>query len=149
MTHHHVYHGASPADHENGLTARKCRDCGWRERCLVLPYIPPGSNQLHRLHHQQVAKWRRQIRDDVSLLLIEAGSYGDPLEHAVLTLDFRWADKRRHDPGNGVEGCKALIDQLVGRWLVDDDSEHLELVVRGRTGTGDADHVICTVEERP
>ena len=147
MTCNHVYHGPSPAAHENGDTARVCRDCGWRERRLVLPYIPPGSNQLHRMHHQAVAKWRRQIGDDVAVLLIEAGPVGELLEHAIITLDFRWKDKRRHDPGNGVEGMKAAVDMLVaGRWIVDDDTEHLALVVRGSTASGEPDHVIITVE---
>jgi hypothetical protein len=48
---------------------------------------------------------------------------------------------------NAVAGCKALVDALVGRWIVDDDTEHLELVVRGVTGTGQPDHVVVTCEE--
>jgi len=118
-------------------------------RTFTLSYIPPGANALHRMHHQEVAAWRRQIRDDVALLLVEAGALADePFAHARISLDFRWKDKRRHDLDNAVAGMKAACDVLVGRWITDDDTEHLELVVRGRTGTGEPDHVIVTVEAR-
>ena len=120
----HVYHGPSPAAMEAGDAARKCRECGWRERAIVLPYIPPGSNEIHRMHYLQVAKWRAQVGGDVAKLML--GESGEPLERARITLDARWKDKRRHDPSNIVEGLKSAVDALIGHWIVDDDAEHVE-----------------------
>ena len=113
-------------------------------RSITLPYVPPGSNQLHQLHHMKVAKWRKQIRSDVELLLLPEERI--PYERALITLDFRWSDRRRRDPGNGVEGCKSAIDALVGVWIVDDDACHVEIHAKGRTGTGETDHVIISGE---
>ena len=149
MTCQHVYVGPRPHEMEDGISARRCRECGWRERVIRLPWIPPGSNQLHRMHHEEVARLRRQLHQDVSYLLLEAGPVGDPLERARVTCDFRWRDGRRRDADNYLAGLKAGLDALVGRWLVDDDVDHVEQLARGRTGTGEPDHVVITVEPRP
>jgi len=110
-------------------------------RSFVLPYIPPGSNQLARMHWSRVADWRRQVRDDVTLLVSR-----EPLiRRARVTYAFRWRTKTRHDPHNYVEALKPLMDALVGRWLVDDDQVTLE--VHGVIGTGERDCVTVTVED--
>ena len=139
----HIWLGASPAAMEDGETERRCQDCGARERSFILPYIPAGANKLHRLHYHQVASLRRQLRDDVALL-----TRREPLwEHARLTIDFRWKDKRAHDIDNALAGFKAGIDALKGRWFVDDDTAHLEVVPLGVTGTGRPDCVVVRCEE--
>jgi len=115
-------------------------------RSLTLPYVPPGSNQLHRLHHMEVARWRKQIRSDMAYLLLDEAD-AEPYKRAIITLDFRWKDRRRRDPGNGVEGMKAAVDALVGVWIEDDDACHVELRAKGKVGTGEPDHVIITVSE--
>ena len=142
----HVYHGASPRDYEEGNGSRVCRECGWRERSIVLPYIPPGSNQLFQMHYQTVGRHRLQVRNDVTLLLTDEPR--QPLDgYARVTLDFRWRTKQRRDAQNYVEGTKGAVDALVGRWLVDDDTAHCEVLARGQVGTGEPDHVVITVEE--
>lgn len=142
MTCHHVWVGATPAAIEAGDDSRRCRECGARERAFVLPYIPPGSNQLFQMSYHEVAKWRKQLRADVARLVRRDLIDGK----ARVVIDCRWKDKRRRDPPNYVEGLKGALDALVGRWIVDDDSAHLELVVRGHTGTGESDRVVVSCE---
>lgn len=113
-------------------------------RKLTLPYIPAGANVLKRQHFMAQARNRRQVHDDVALLTHPEKLY----QRAVITLDFRWKDKRRHDLDNAVAGAKAIIDALVGRWIVDDDTEHLSLVVKGVIGTREPDCVVVTCEEQ-
>jgi hypothetical protein len=109
---------------------------------FTLPYVPPGSNQLHRMHWSEVAAWRRQVRDDVTLLTRPIS----PLLHSVrVGYDIRWSSRRSRDATNYVEALKPALDALVGRWLVDDDRVTLE--VAGTVGTGEPDHVVVTVEE--
>ena len=109
-------------------------------RSFVLPYLPPGSNQLHRMHHHAVARHRRQVRDDVTMLTRPI----KPLMHRVrVTYDVFWKTNRKRDASNYVEGMKPALDALVGRWLVDDDQ--VELMVRGWPGAG-SDEVRVTVE---
>ena len=147
MTHVHEFTVApSPAQLENDDERKSCT-CGHRQvvRTFTLPYIPPGSNALFQMHHQEAAGYRRQLRNDVANLLI--GEPPRPLvERARITLDMRWRTRTHRDPGNYVEGCKGLIDGLVGRWLVDDDTR-VEILAKGQTGTGHDDHVIVTMEE--
>lgn len=142
MTCSHVWTGASQAAIEEGETRRRCRECRAWERSLVIPYVPPGSNQLFQMHYRDVARWRKQLRDDVALL-----AHRDLIDgKARIVIDCRWRTRTRRDPANYVEGLKGALDGLVGRWIVDDDAAHLELVVRGHTGTGLADCVIVSCE---
>jgi hypothetical protein len=110
---------------------------------LRFPYIPPGSNALARMHWSEVARIRRQLRQDIGYLTTRI----DMPERARLTMDFRWRSAVHRDPSNYVEGTKALVDGLIGRWIIADDAEHLELVVRGQTGTGEPDHILLSMEE--
>ena len=142
----HVWIGASPAAMESGITARRCRECRAFERVIVLREIPPGANQLHRMSRFGIGELRARLKADAAYLVRETGVDGPPIEHARITVDFRWRDRRRHDPDGALGGVKAVIDGLVGRWLVDDDATHVEYVVRGHTGTGVADATIISVE---
>jgi len=48
------------------------------------------------MHHYERSRWRRQVHDDVSLLLVEAGAIGaTPYERAIVTVEFRWRDEGR------------------------------------------------------
>lgn len=145
---HHVYVGPSQAALEDGETARKCRECGWREHVLILGEIPPGTNDLHRMHHQAIGKLRARLKADAGWLIRESGVDGPPLEQARITLDFRWRTRTHRDADNYLAGCKGVIDALSGRWIVDDDVAHVEYVVRGHTGTGEPDRVVITIEPR-
>jgi len=117
-------------------------------RSITLDYIPPGANQLHRMHHYERSRWRRQVHDDVSLLLVEAGAIGaTPYERAIVTVEFRWRDRRKHDVDNALAGMKAGLDSLSGRWIIDDDTEHARIIPLGVTGTGEPDRVVITVTE--
>jgi hypothetical protein len=108
------------------------------------PYIPPGSNQLHRMHHQEVARWRRTVRRDTGRLLRRAPA---PIDPALISLDFRWRTGHKRDPLNYVEATKAIVDELVRLgWLVDDDASHLGASIYGQVGTGEPDHIIVTLE---
>jgi hypothetical protein len=146
MTCQHIYVSPSPAQYEDGDTARRCRECGWREHVIVLREIPPGSNQLHRMDRYAIAELRGRLKADAAYLVLESGVNGEPLEYARITLDFRWKTSVKRDPLNFAEGLKPVLDALIGKWIVDDDAAHVEAVVRGKVGTGDADHVVITVE---
>jgi len=141
MTHRHVYHGPSPAQIEDGDWARRCRECGWVERAIVLPYIPPGTNSLHG-HRHAATSWRNQVKGDTMRLAEKL----DPIEHAVITVEFRWRSHHRRDCDNFLAGCKGIFDGLVERgWIRDDDAAHVEYVVRGHYGA-ERDEVCISVE---
>ena len=142
----HVWIGASPAQCEAGITARRCRECRAWERVIVLGEIPPGSNQLHQMDRYAIASLRARLKADATWLIRETGVDGPPIEHARITLDFRWRTGAKRDPLNYAEGCKSVLDSFIGRWIVDDDASHIEAVVRGRVGTGAADATIISVE---
>ena len=139
MSHVHHYR-ETPRGLEEGDDTRRCV-CGQKPRSFTLPYIPLGSNALHRMHFHAVSRQRQQVRTDVALL----AAVGPLITSARVTYDFRWRTRTRRDPHNYVEAMKPALDALVGRWLVDDD--RVELVVRGTVGTGKPDQVTVTVEE--
>ena len=113
---------------------------------FVFPYVPPGSNQLHRMDKFAVARERRQIHKDVALLVGRRSL--PPIDPAHITLDFRWASRRKRDVLNYAEGFKAGCDELVKLgWLVDDSADHLAATVQGQLGCGGTDHIIVTLEE--
>mgnify|MGYP007071665431 CR=1 FL=1 len=87
-------------------------------------------------------EWRAQVKGD----LMRLAERLDPVEKAVVTIDVHWRGRRRHDPDNALAGLKGCLDALVERgWIVDDDADHVELVIRGHTGS-DSDHVVFRVE---
>ena len=112
-------------------------------RSFVFPYIPPGSNQLFRMDRYRVGRLRAQIHDDMGRIVRR----GPLFERARITLDFRWSTAHRRDPLNYVEGAKAIVDALIGVWIIDDDAGHLEAVVTGQVGTGAPDHIRVQLEE--
>ena len=141
----HIYVGPTPDDMTEGIWGRRCRECHWREHVIVLREVPPGANQLHRMGHHEIGALRARLKADAVYLVRETGVDGPLIPHARITVDFRWKDKRRHDVDNALAGTKAAIDGLVGLWLVDDDSLHVEYVVRGHTGCA-AEATVISVE---
>jgi Holliday junction resolvase RusA-like endonuclease len=56
---------------------------------------------------------------------------------AKVTITLTFPVQRRRDTDNLYARCKGVVDGLVkGGWLTDDDTEHLELVVRGVVCSG-------------
>ena len=140
----HVWIGASPAQCEAGITARRCRECRAWERVIVLGEIPPGANQLHRMSRYEIGELRARLKADAAYLVRETGVDGPPIEHARISVDFYFRTKRGLDTDNAFAGCKPVIDGLRGRWLVDDADP--EYVIRRHTGTGQPSHVRISVE---
>jgi len=101
----------------------------------TFPRVPvPGNKLVHghwKVKHGERKMWGRQV------LAIPPGPWRD--NHVIpegweklcrvrLTITmYRW---NRQDPGNRETSVKPLVDALVGRgWLVDDSDKWLDLVV--------------------
>ena len=117
---------------------------------IWVPFIPPSSNELKRLHFLSVASSRRNVHEMMQPLLwsIQAASdYAGPAEKVRLIATFHWTDKRRRDIGNHAESLKAIIDSLVGVCIPDDDVKHItELVLRGKLAS-DRKGIALIIEE--
>jgi Holliday junction resolvase RusA-like endonuclease len=107
---------------------------------LWIPFIPPGSNELKRLHFLSVASSRRNVHDMMQPLihnLMSEPTYTGPADKVMIEATFYWPDKRRRDIGNFAESLKSIIDALVGICFVDDDVSHVtQLNLSAKIGTG-------------
>lgn len=96
-------------------------------RILVLG-MPPGGYAIRRTHYMQTRRESQSLKADAYYLAKAEAAKQDvrePFQKATLAVQFRWADRRRHDLDNAVAGLKPIIDGLVGVLVVDDDVTHL------------------------
>lgn len=93
---------------------------------LKLPYAKPPLSMNGRYHWSYVATWKRQIRDDVHKLAIQA-KLPKGVEFADITLIVYPPTGQRRDTDNPTYTLKSCTDSLVKYGLVeDDDSTHVK-----------------------
>ncbi len=90
---------------------------------LSIPQIPPSNNQYmgnsHHYRPYQIAKqeWLWMVR---AALLRAKCKPPKSFQHAVVTIRYFFADRRRHDPDN--YSGKFILDALVHEGVLTDDS---------------------------
>ncbi len=93
-----------------------------RRWVLVLPRLPLTANERLRLH------WAAQRRDGKSwreALLAAGRPPREPPARAVVRLTIH--RRRLQDPDNQVASVKPILNALVARgWLVDDSADHVD-----------------------
>lgn len=102
---------------------------------MLIAGTPWSGNQRKRRHHMAVyrhdADWKHRswsyAKDIVRRHGVVPADFGVP---ARVTITFQFRTERRRDIDNWTAACKGILDGLVGVLIVDDDTKHIELVVR-------------------
>lgn len=102
---------------------------------MAVPGVPWSGNVRKRRHPMVVYRhdrdWKGWVRTYAKDIVRKHGvvpsDFGD---RARVTVTFHFKTNRRRDIDNWTAACKGLLDGLVGVLIVDDDTEHCELVVR-------------------
>jgi crossover junction endodeoxyribonuclease RusA len=93
---------------------------------VVLAGIPPGPNQLNRLHWGSKGKIVRQWRSDAYLAAVsarnEARASEFPWPTTRITYEFHVPSRSRRDRDNLVAACKPILDGIRDAHLIPDDS---------------------------
>ena len=99
-----------------------------------------------RLHHMELYKVKKEVKEDVGWLVLEQGIPATPYKKAHITITWVAGDKRRRDIDNLLASMKAYIDGLVEVRLIEDDSvNHVSYTLRYERG--DKNNTIIEVEE--
>lgn len=106
------------------------------QRCVIPDWLPPAVlNGSRQKHWSTLRKQALQTRTMVWASCKHAG--WTRVDGKVrLTVLFVFPVKRRRDTDNTVARAKHLVDGIKGVFFEDDDTEHLELVVRAETRPG-------------
>lgn len=106
---------------------------------LIIPGFVPDSclslNGRRRAHWTQIrnaqdaaAEW---LTWTLHTLYVPEHRPSEPIGRARVTVEFVYPIHRRRDPDGLAGMVKPLLDVLVREsWLVDDDSDHVDLTVR-------------------
>ena len=101
------------------------------EVILIFPCLPPSElmpNRLRTLHWAVRARVQAEARQEGFLVAMEGKDGWTAPEHAVISYEFHWKDKRKRDLDNLVSGCKAWLDGIVQSGvLLGDDAYHLSI----------------------
>jgi hypothetical protein len=69
-----------------------------------------------------------QARQEGYVVALQAKGKWVAPEHAIISYEFYWKDKRKRDNESLVAACKAWLDGFVdARILIDDDAYHLSI----------------------
>lgn len=124
-----------------------------RKALFYLPGVPKGLNPQSRAPWQVNAREKEEWQAAMGWVIKAAKRRtwdGQPFEYAVVTAIFHWPTRGRHDPDNAAAACKAINDALVEQGvLIDDDFDHIDLVLRQGTPVAKPGQVEVLVEERP
>lgn len=124
-----------------------------RRALFYLPGVPKGLNPQSRAPWQVNAREKEEWQAAMGWVIKAAKRRtwdGQPFEYAVVTAIFHWPTRGRHDPDNAAAACKAINDALVEQGvLIDDDFDHIDLVLRQGTPLAKYGQVEVLVEERP
>ena len=99
---------------------------------LIFPCLPPSElfpNRLRSLHWSVRSRVEAEARYEGKVVGLQAkpGNWVAP-QHAVISYEFHWKDKRKRDPESLVAAAKPFIDGLVDAGiLIDDDFYHLSI----------------------
>lgn len=108
------------------------------QRCVIPNWLPPDiANASRQRHWTAIRKAAKATQTMVWASAKHAGwrYVGDDAPRMRLTVLFVFSVHRRRDQDNLVARCKYMVDGLKP-FLIDDDLEHLELVVRAETRPG-------------
>jgi len=96
---------------------------------ITIPEIPPTLNVLLRMHYRE----RMEERDKWMLLIRKyTDRQAEPFQRARVKITYYFPDRKRRDPDNYAGAAKNIMDALVARGLIPDDSfRHVELVIAG------------------
>jgi Holliday junction resolvase RusA-like endonuclease len=116
---------------------------------LTIPGIPPGPNELNRLHFMARANIRSKFRQDAFFVAKEAMNrekWRAP-ERVSLVFTVVFSQFRRRDPDNLIAAMKPIIDGIVKAGVIEDDSiEYVAgLVMNSRIEPGATPSVIVEV----
>ena len=108
---------------------------------IVIPELPPSLNELLRMHY----RGRMLERDKwVWLVAGHTSRQAEPFQRARVKITYYFPDKRRRDPDNYAGGAKNIMDAIVARGLLADDSfQYVELTVAGEV---DREHPRTEIE---
>lgn len=105
---------------------------------LRIPGIPPSQNELHRMHFHTESKARKEWKDTVYLLAVDAknrSGWVAPSETVRVKALFLFPDQARRDPDNYTASLKPVLDGLVAAGVLDDDDfRHVALSVEAYYG---------------
>lgn len=116
---------------------------------VIINSIPPSNNKFMG-NGQMGANYQYQEKKKEWALLILA-TFGNkrpkkPIEKAVITLHYRFKDKRRRDPDN--YSGKMILDGLTKAGIIEDDSfSNIKLVLEAEFGCDKAQTIITIEEE--
>jgi Holliday junction resolvase RusA-like endonuclease len=111
--------------------------------------IPPGANELHRTNRYDVGKLRAQWKQDayrVAMNEVNRLKWRAPNVKAVVSVLFRFPDRKRRDPDNYTAGLKGVLDGLVQAGVLrDDDFGSIALQVDAQFGVKQGPELYVTV----
>lgn len=112
------------------------------QRLVIEGWLPEQIANQVRMHWSG----RQKKLEDAQTMVWSAAKQADwrPVTgKARLTITLVFGIARRRDTDNLYSRVKGVCDGLVkGGWIVDDDTEHLELIVRAETRPGQKQTVL-------
>ncbi len=98
---------------------------------LTFPSLPPSElmpNRLRSLHWAVRARVEAQARQEGYVVALQGKGDWTAPEHAIISYEFRWKDKRERDLESLMIACKPFVDGFVdAAVLKGDDAYHLSI----------------------
>lgn len=113
---------------------------------LKVNNLPPTLNEVRRMHFQQVAKEKKEWEHIVGWLVKEQRL--KPVSRAIVTYEFYFKDKRKHDPDGYAFSAKYIQDGLVKAGILPDDNfDHVRELRIKQGGISKQPYILITLEE--
>lgn len=101
---------------------------------IVLDWLKPPvtANEREKMHRQSWAKQKKQIATCIYVEAVKQLPHPKELDFNPCNVEIIWyvKDLRKRDCDNMHPLMKAALDALKGRWLVDEDWQHVPSITQ-------------------